>query len=659
MMALMDFKPRLKPGRMTPHGSKFTFRIEEPSEQVTLPMIMADFILLCSGQYTLREIIEKIYRKQGSVPFRALLETLYDLHSRGFLENSEEFEPASWQTKFKAKLKLHYDVLFKGRLLGPGPTIIAFYLTSVTTILLSMYEVVAGFEDGLNLSVDTLNLTFCATVFALSSIILSLRNALRGLQILTLKGWVEQFSFRLAPWGLYFNVGDQLTDQNHNQFYPVLFHLSQLVSPFAMALAVKPFSLQLANTVFLLASVLVYWDMNPFRPTNVYEALRTMLLPHQLDSMAFVGSGFNPRTRKFAFVRAALGILWIVCGISFLAMTADFNVNQLIAVLKDQGASEKIAALIGFGFWFGFLFYLVHTFVETLSSLITEESRLKELRSKAKSVLLPETLSYEKLIERLKPLPLFTHLSDEGLHELVKNSELFSAAPESVIIEEGSYSTDLFVLLDGSVSVDRNGFVGQIFPTTIFGESALMESGTRSANVTATEKSLALRIPISVLNKVARESDVIGKVEGFTTAIMVDQFFASSELFRRLPRDIVEFLSSRGALEFVSPDFIVFQQGDPGDYFYMVIRGSMQVLINDRAVKVIPQGGFFGEISIIANIPRTGTIKALEPSVLFKISSESFWEVLLQHIEMAVFMETVGEQRLQEDLQLMQLGKSA
>ena len=257
------------------------------------------------------------------------------------------------------------------------------------------------------------------------------------------------------------------------------------------------------------------------------------------------------------------------------------------------------------------------------------------------------------MLDSVARLPLFAHLTEEGLQYLVGASRLVWFEPGTPIIIEGDESKDLYVLFDGHIAITKQGMNTAFLPMTIFGETALLDSGIRASNVTAKDRCLCLKIPIAVLRDAARESEAIGELEGFVTAIMVDQFFASAPLFRKLPREGIDFLSARGVLEFVGGGDTIFKQGDPGEYFYMVIRGTMGVRINGNHVKSIPQGGFFGEISLIANIPRTATIIAEEPSVLFKISAEAFWEVLVQHIEMAVFIETVGEQRLQEDIQFM------
>src|SRR5580700_1259537 len=112
---LENFKPKIRPGRMIPHGAKFTFEVEGRYDKITLPMIMADFVLLCGGQYTLREIVEKIYRKQGSVPFRAILQTLYSLHSGGFLENSDKLNEVAWLSQ-QQLLRKHLFIDFRSDL---------------------------------------------------------------------------------------------------------------------------------------------------------------------------------------------------------------------------------------------------------------------------------------------------------------------------------------------------------------------------------------------------------------------------------------------------------------------------------------------------------------------------------------------------------------
>jgi CRP-like cAMP-binding protein len=115
----------------------------------------------------------------------------------------------------------------------------------------------------------------------------------------------------------------------------------------------------------------------------------------------------------------------------------------------------------------------------------------------------------------------------------------------------------------------------------------------------------------------------------------------------------VEFLQSRGSLEYFDANQVVFNQGDHGDSVYMILRGSVEVEVHGTSVKRLMQGNFFGEIALLANLPRTATVITNEPCVFFKISTDSFWEILLQHIDLGVFLETVSESRLNEDLKIL------
>jgi CRP-like cAMP-binding protein len=116
--------------------------------------------------------------------------------------------------------------------------------------------------------------------------------------------------------------------------------------------------------------------------------------------------------------------------------------------------------------------------------------------------------------------------------------------------------------------------------------------------------------------------------------------------------------TSKGLIESYLPDQIIFKQGDHGDGFYLLLRGSVGVSVNGRPVSRIQQSGFFGEISMIADVPRTATIYALEHTQVLKISRDAFWEILSQNINMAMFIESIGEMRIREDIEILK-GKTA
>ena len=68
---------------------------------------------------------------------------------------------------------------------------------------------------------------------------------------------------------------------------------------------------------------------------------------------------------------------------------------------------------------------------------------------------------------------------------------------------------------------------------------------------------------------------------------------------------------------------VVFHAGEPGDAAYLVESGRVEVLLRVRgqiksAVTLGP-GAIFGEIALLDKLPRTGTVRTLEPTVLMRI----------------------------------------
>ena len=59
---------------------------------------------------------------------------------------------------------------------------------------------------------------------------------------------------------------------------------------------------------------------------------------------------------------------------------------------------------------------------------------------------------------------------------------------------------------------------------------------------------------------------------------------------------------------------------------------------------------------MIADIPRTGTVTALENTLLLRITNDAFWDIVTQNIEMAMFIESVSEMRIVEDIELLNRG---
>jgi CRP/FNR family transcriptional regulator/CRP/FNR family cyclic AMP-dependent transcriptional regulator len=72
----------------------------------------------------------------------------------------------------------------------------------------------------------------------------------------------------------------------------------------------------------------------------------------------------------------------------------------------------------------------------------------------------------------------------------------------------------------------------------------------------------------------------------------------------------------------------ILRQGEPGLSFLLVLRGKVEVRLKGKAVATTGPGGFFGEMTVFDDKPRSADVVALEPTKCFGITNWSFIPVL-------------------------------
>ena len=121
---------------------------------------------------------------------------------------------------------------------------------------------------------------------------------------------------------------------------------------------------------------------------------------------------------------------------------------------------------------------------------------------------------------------------------------------------------------------------------------------------------------------------------------------ASASLFRLLPPEVIHLFANNGAVEHLAPREEIIKQDEIGNDFYLLLRGSVDIFKDEKQIQTIQQGGFFGEIALLADTPRTATVRTAEPTSVLRIESKSFWEVMTSNLNMARTIEDVAQSRL-------------
>lgn len=96
----------------------------------------------------------------------------------------------------------------------------------------------------------------------------------------------------------------------------------------------------------------------------------------------------------------------------------------------------------------------------------------------------------------------------------------------------------------------------------------------------------------------------------------------------------------------------VCRQGDPGDTMFVILSGVADVLIDSPrgqiGVAQLKKNGFFGEIAVLCDVPRTATVKAREPLSTLKITKDMFYRLVAEFPHLAIEVMRVLAHRLED-----------
>ena len=680
-----EFRPQLKSGRLTPQGEKIVFELDEPNlDQIILSVDMTDFLLLCTGEHTVGEIIEVLYRRKGTIKFKSIYRTLNYLSSRGFLENADSFssELSNQEKDSCINNEFHFltfrplfEFSIGRRIVNDRERPLAFYAVSMLILIFAILSFQFFSSGWLNLPFLAPNGSYwhgLVFLFVAASILLSIKGVLKCFLLLLLTGRAYNFGFVFNWFAAYFRVRSDSLFLVGNKLYLTLFHTALALVYFpivAFGYYLIP-NLPAQSSAYALAFFLFLLELNPYQESEISDLFRSFFDDDTVNKLSHY---FKPRplfslihpferNRDFNlyFFFTHFSLVWSGFILFLFARATEFHFGAMFSTLKHGAVLEREAVLIllsllgtfGIGTLHNMLKIVLLAFVMPTSRLVM--SAIRQYKSHKL-----EHYNPKEILGILESLPLFNYLTPELLGMIVDRSELKQYKRGSPVIIQGSEGAHLYVLLAGSMDVHkrspigRSKVVGDIQPISIFGEIAVIDESPATASVVAREDSVILEIPAITLRQVAGEVQYIRELESFRGAIMVNQFFSSAPVFRDLPETVVQMFITKGKIESFIKDEMLFRQGDYGDEFYLLLRGTVGVSVNGRSVSKIQQGGFFGEISMIADVPRTGSIIALEPVQVLKVTRDAFWEILAHDITIAMFIESIGEMRVREDIEIL------
>jgi CRP-like cAMP-binding protein len=100
-------------------------------------------------------------------------------------------------------------------------------------------------------------------------------------------------------------------------------------------------------------------------------------------------------------------------------------------------------------------------------------------------------------------------------------------------------------------------------------------------------------------------------------------------LLSGLPGERLTELAGRMAREEIAAGAGIVEQGEPGQRFYVLLSGLLNVSqegLGER--RVLRPGDYFGEVALAMDVPRTASVRAVTPAVVASCDRAAFDEFL-------------------------------
>jgi len=234
--------------------------------------------------------------------------------------------------------------------------------------------------------------------------------------------------------------------------------------------------------------------------------------------------------------------------------------------------------------------------------------------------------------ELIDALPMFEDLDEETLSDLAGRVRLRSVSRGRPVVRQGERAEAFYVVRRGTFEVveedpgsGNERVIRVLGRGESFGELALVRSAPRSATVRALEDAEVFEIDKATFDRLLAEEILAPELAPTLQAVAE---LGEIPCFSHLEPDELSDLLAHGEWVTLPPGHTVVAQGEPGDAFYALRSGQVEVTKNRRKPKVLGPGSYFGEVSLLLDVPRTATVRTRTPVRAFRLERDGFDRLL-------------------------------
>jgi putative peptide zinc metalloprotease protein len=320
---------------------------------------------------------------------------------------------------------------------------------------------------------------------------------------------------------------------------------------------------------------------------------------------------------------ALYGTLGVAFAVFALVTSAFFWVSVfggLIETLWDGGVVSRVLLVVVGVFLAG---PILRGLVTLLRSLV---GKVRALWAHVQFRL--ETSWRVEAARLLDALPTFGDLPEAVLSDLAGRVVLRTWPAGKPVVRQGERADAFYLVRRGTLEVleeDRDTGDEKVLrvlgPGESFGEVALATSTARTATVRAVTPVELFEIDRSTFERLLVDT---ADIRTFAPTFQAMAELRELPAFSSLEPDELMQLLEHGEWRTAAPTEVLIQQGEPGDAFYVIGAGRVDVLRDGELVNTLGPGAHAGETALLTDAPRNATVVARTPARVFRLDRAGF-----------------------------------
>jgi CRP-like cAMP-binding protein len=331
-----------------------------------------------------------------------------------------------------------------------------------------------------------------------------------------------------------------------------------------------------------------------------------------------------------------LGVAFTVFGVAVAIFLWWSTFGDLTRRLWDAGALGIVALALLLTFVAS---PILRGGIDALQSLTVSLTALGErLRFRA------QRRWRQEAADLLDAQPAFDKLPPSALAEVTGHVRLDRFGAGTAVVRQGERADAYYVVRRGELDIieeDRMSgterLIHRIARGEAFGEVGVATGARRRATVRA-----RTRVELFVVTKGTFDrllADHV-RVPDFAPTVEALAELRALRVFAHFRDDALARLRDEGAWRNVQAGDVLVTEGEPGDAFYAIESGRLDVFTGRERVRTLGPGQHFGEVALLADIPRTATVRAATPARVFRLGREGFDRLVadaFRHDKLAVW----------------------